>query len=187
MAMYEKTITRKTVYEGVIIDVELQDVELPDGRTSIREIVLHGPAVALVVRRVTDGRFIFIRQFRKALDRIAFEVVAGNCDPGEEPAESARRELQEETGYRAARLVPLGAIFPTIGYCTERIDLFYAEVSGQGETAFDHDEQIETVAVTRPELEERILSGQIQDAKTLAAWLLFEKKEAAGALSAVNG
>lgn len=175
--MYEKTLSRKTVYEGHILNVEVLDVELENGKKSIREIVRHGVAVAIVAQR-PDGRFIFIRQFRKPMERTCFEVVAGNCDPGEEEKTSAVRELKEETGYRAESIELLGPIYPSVGYCTERIDIFFARVASEpGEVAFDDDERIETVILTEDEMDEMIRANQIADAKTLAAWMLYKMKK----------
>lgn len=175
--MYEKTLSRKTVYEGLIISVDVLDVELEDGRKSKREIVQHGVAVA-IIPQLADGRFVFIRQFRKPMERICFEVVAGNCDPGETEAVSAVRELKEETGYDARNLELLGPIFPSVGYCTERIDIFFAEISDeQGSTSFDDDERIETVLLSESEMDELIRSGGVADAKTLAAWMLYKAKK----------
>lgn len=174
--MYEKTILRKTVYEGHILNVDVLEVELEDGRHSIREIVQHGVAVAIIAQ-LPDERFVFIRQFRKAMERVCFEVVAGNCDPGEPELESAKRELQEETGYCADSIEPLGSLHPSVGYCTERIDLFFARVSEQGETDFDADENIETVIVTEAEMDAKIRNDEITDAKTLAAWMFYKVKK----------
>jgi ADP-ribose pyrophosphatase len=179
--MYEKTLSRKTVYEGHIIEVDVLEVELENGRRSIREIVRHGIAVA-IIPKLPDGRFVFIRQFRKAMERICFEVVAGNVDhDGEHEVETAIRELQEETGYLAESMEPLGPIYPSVGYCTERIDVFYCEVTGQGETSFDDDERIETVVLSESEMDEMIRSGEISDSKTLSAWMLYKAKKAGGA------
>jgi len=178
--VYEKTITRKTVYEGLILNVDVLDVELENGKRSKREVVQHGVAVA-IIPRLPDGRFVFIRQFRKAMERICFEVVAGNCDPGEEEAVSAARELQEETGYAAESLELLGPIFPSVGYCTERIDVFYTPVPAEhGKTSFDDDERIETVRVTESEIDDMIRTNRITDAKTLAAWMLYKIHKADG-------
>ena len=171
--MYEKTISRETVFKGRILDVDVLEVELEDGRRSVREIIQHGVAVA-IIPRLPDGRFVFIRQFRKAMERVCFEVVAGNCDPGEPEKDSAVRELQEETGYIADTIELLGPIYPCIGYCTERIDVFFAEVSQQGDTALDEDENIEQVILSEGELDEMIRQGEVSDAKTLAAWMLYK-------------
>jgi len=170
--MYEKTIGSKTVFEGNIMRVEVLDVELPDGRTSTREIVRHGVAVAVIARR-RDGQFVFIRQFRKALDRVVFEVMAGNVDPGEDSETAAVRELKEETGYEPDSIQLLGPIYPSVGYCDERIDVFYADVHEPGETDFDHDEEIETLLLTEEEMNRMIRENEVQDAKTLAAWMLY--------------
>ncbi len=174
--MYEKTISRKTVFQGRILDVDVLEVELEDGRRSVREIVQHGVAVA-IIPQLPNGRFIFIRQFRKAMERVCFEVVAGNCDPGEEPVVSAARELKEETGYEAVSLELLGPIFPSVGYCTERIDIFFAQVAQQGATSFDEDENIETLVLSEDEIDEMIRTNEIADAKTLAAWMLYKAKQ----------
>jgi len=172
--MRETTIGSKTVFEGRIIRVEVLDVALPDGRTTTREIVHHGPAVAAIVRR-SDGRFVFIRQFRKAMERICFEMMAGNCDPGEESKTSAIRELKEETGYKPDSIRFLAPIYPSFGYCDERIDIFYAEVGNEpGKTDFDPDEEIETVLLTEEEMDDLIRKGEVKDAKTLAAWMLYK-------------
>jgi len=175
--MYEKTLSRKTVYRGHILDVDVLEVELENGRKSIREIVQHGIAVA-IIPRLPDGRFVFIRQFRKPMDRICFEVVAGNVDHnGEHEADTAIRELQEETGYIAESMELLGPIYPSVGYCTERIDVFYCEVSGMGETSFDDDERIETVIVSEAEMNAMIRNGEITDSKTLSAWMLYTARK----------
>lgn len=174
--MFEKTISRKTVYEGRIIGVDVLEVELENGQRSVREIVRHGVAVA-IIPRLSDGRFVFIRQFRKAMERICFEVVAGNCDSGEDEAASAIRELREETGCIAESVELLGPVFPSVGYCTERIDVFFAEVAGHGETGFDEDERIETIVLTEAEMDGKIRNNEIADAKTLAAWMLYKAKK----------
>jgi ADP-ribose pyrophosphatase len=171
--MYEKTISKKTVFEGRILSLDVLDVELADGRIGTREIIRHGAAVAVVARR-RDGRFVFIRQFRKAMERICFEVMAGNVDPGEEMEAAAIRELKEETGYVPDSIRFLSSIYPSVGYCTERIDIFCAEVHEPGETDFDPDEQIETVLITEQEMDNLIRSGKVDDAKTLAAWMLYK-------------
>jgi ADP-ribose pyrophosphatase len=171
--MYEKTLRTKTVFEGRILSLDVLDVELAAGRTGTREIIRHGAAVAVIARR-RDGRFVFIRQFRKAMERVCFEVMAGNVDSGEEMEAAAIRELKEETGYVPDSIRFLASIYPSVGYCTERIDIFYAEVHEPGETDFDPDENIETVLVTEQKMDAMIRAGKVDDAKTLAAWALWK-------------
>lgn len=173
--MHEKTIESKTVFDGRILRVEVLDVELPDGRITTREIIRHGVAVAVIARR-RDGQFVFIRQFRKAMERICFEVMAGNVDPGESSEFAASRELQEETGYTPDTLRFLSSIYPCMGYCDERIDVYFAEVHEPGDTDFDHDEQIETLLLSEQEMDERIQKGNVEDSKTLAAWALYKQR-----------
>jgi len=176
MKLYEKTLTKKTLYAGRILSLEVQEVELPDGTRAPRELIRHAPAVGVLARR-PDGEFVFVRQFRKAVERVMLEVVAGICEPGELPAATAARELREETGYTAARLVELGSAFATPGYVDEQFTLFFAELDAvRGATEHDEDERVEAVVLSRAEFERMIRAGEVCDAKTLAAWLLFEKK-----------
>jgi ADP-ribose pyrophosphatase len=176
MKLYEKTLTKKTLYAGRILSLEVQEVELPDGTRAPRELIRHAPAVGVLARR-PDGAFVFVRQFRKAVERVMLEVVAGICEPGEQPVETAARELREETGYTAARLVELGSAFATPGYVDEQFTLFFAELDAVcGATEHDVDERVEAVVLSRAEFERMIRAGEVCDAKTLAAWLLFEKK-----------
>lgn len=171
--MPERTISKKTIFEGRILSLEIHEVELSGGRTGTREIILHGAAVAVVAKR-RDGQFVFIRQFRKAMERMCFEVMAGNVDPGEAAEAAAVRELKEETGYIPDSIRFLSSIYPSMGYCTERLDIFYADVHEPGETDFDHDEDIETVLVTESEMDAMIRAGKVEDSKTLASWALYK-------------
>lgn len=173
--MHEKTISKKTIYKGRILGLEVQEVEIANGKMAFREIIRHRGAVAVLVR-AADGRFALVRQFRKPVELEMLEVVAGNRETGEEAEACARRELQEETGLVAGTIRYLGYIYPSPGYVDERIDLFYAEAAGPaGETHPDEDEHLDVVLLDRNEIEERIRRGEIHDSKTLATWLLFEK------------
>ncbi|MFH0952914.1 MAG: NUDIX hydrolase [Verrucomicrobiota bacterium] len=173
--MHEKTVSRKTVYEGRILDLEVQEVELENGRRAVREIVRHGGAVA-VLARLPDGKFAFVRQFRKPVEKDMLEVVAGNREPAEDPEACARRELMEETGLEAGEVRHLGFIYPSPGYGDERIDIYSAEaVAGSRQANPDEDEHLDVVLLDRDEIVERMRQNEIQDSKTLAAWLLYEK------------
>ena len=167
----------RTVFEGDLIRVEVADVQLEDGTPARREIVRHPGAVA-VVARLPDGRFVFVRQFRKPVEAHLIEVIAGTLDPGEAEETCARREVAEESGCAVRSLRRLGKIFPSPGYVDEGITVFFAEVSEDGPAAEgDHDERIENVFLTRAAFEEDIRGDRAWDAKTLAAWMLYLQSE----------
>lgn len=181
--MNEETISTRTVFHGRIFDVDRVDVRLEDGTTSVRDIVRHSGAVGVVARR-PDGRYILVRQFRKAHERELLEIVAGTLDENEDPRVCAERELEEETGHRALSITALGPILPSPGYVDERIELFYAELSAEASgQKLDDDERVVTVALTAEEIEERIASGALRDAKSIAAWFLHLRLVKAGAPS----
>ena len=169
--MHERTVKSKRIFSGRLLTLEVLDVELEDGRRSVREIIRHPGAVAALVRRA-DGKFALIRQFRKPIEQEYVEIVAGGLKKGERPAACARREIGEETGYGVRRLRSLGPILSSPGFSDEVIHLFYADLSTRlANRSLDDDEHVEVVALTRSQIERMIASGRITDAKTLAAWL----------------
>lgn len=177
--MNEKTTSVRKKFEGRLLSVEEVVVRLDGGRTSTREIVRH-PGAALVMARTADQRFLFVRQYRKPVEMVMLEVVAGTLEAGESPALCARRELREETGYEAETLRHLGRIYPAPGYSDEMIEVFLADLKeNRGVAEPDHDEQLETVSMSRADIERLIASGEIQDAKTLAAWQIYLSREEA--------
>jgi ADP-ribose pyrophosphatase len=172
----EKTLGAREMFRGRIFRVESLDVELANGRRSAREIVRHPGAVVILGER-PDGRFVLVRQFRKAVEAELLEVVAGTLDPGESPEAAARRELKEETGYDAASIRKLGVIIAAPGYCDERLHVYHALLSPQSsDAAPDPDESLDAVCVTAGDIEERIARGEVEDAKTLAAWMLYRSR-----------
>ena len=108
----EKTLATERKYTGKIISVDLLDIELPDGRKAKREVIRHGNAVAILARR-PDGKFVFVKQYRKAAEEALVEVIAGGLEPGEDPVEGAKRETAEETGYEVTRIKFLTTIICT--------------------------------------------------------------------------
>jgi ADP-ribose pyrophosphatase len=174
--MKEKTLKTSTVFSGKLLKVEVLDVELESGVKSRREIVRHPGAVAVLAER-PDGKFVFVRQYRKPIEQELLEMVAGTLDFGENPDACARRELKEETGYDAAELKKLGVIALAPGYSDERLHLYYAKlVPARGTEDPDEDEHLEVVCLTAAEFERLIRKGEIEDSKTLAAWLLHTRK-----------
>lgn len=170
----EKTLATERKYAGRIISVDLIDIELPDGRRAKREVVRHGNAVAVLARR-TDGKFVFVRQYRKAAEAALIEVVAGCLEPGEDPAEGARRETAEETGYEVTDLKFLTTIVCTPGYCEERIHLYFAELAETPHAQdLDPDENVHPLVLSEDEVEDGIRNGTIFDSKTLSVWLCWK-------------
>ncbi|GEN33455.1 NUDIX hydrolase [Aneurinibacillus danicus] len=171
--MIEKTITSKSIYDGKIIKVKVDDVELPNGKTAKREIVTHPGAVA-VMAITEDDRMIMVRQFRKPLERMLVEIPAGKLEPGEEPEVCAGRELQEETGYTYTSLHHQASFYTSPGFADEIVHLYRAEGVVPGKARPDEDEFVELLHVTKEEARDLIASGDIRDAKTILAVYAWE-------------
>ena len=170
----EKTLATERKYTGKIISVDLLDIELPDGRKAKREVIRHGNAVAILAKR-PDGKFVFVKQYRKAAEEALIEVIAGGLEKGEDPIEGARRETAEETGYDVTNIKFLTTIICTPGYCEERIHIYYAELSeAQHAQIQDPDENVYPVVLSEAEVEDGIRNGTIFDAKTLSAWVAYK-------------
>lgn len=171
---YEKTLACERKYTGRIINVDLIDIELPDGRKTKREVVRHGAAVGILARR-PDGKFVFVKQYRKAAEEALVEVIAGGLEPGEDPIEGAKRETAEETGYEVTSIKFLTTIICTPGYCEERIHLYFADLSAEAHAQDqDPDENVHPVVLAEAEVEEAIRKGEIFDSKTLSAWTCYK-------------
>jgi ADP-ribose pyrophosphatase len=173
MVVEEKTISSEMIYEGRILNLRKDKVLVKDGKTSYREIVEHNGGVALAA--VTpEGKMVMVRQYRKAAEKAVLEVPAGKIEKGEDNRLTAERELKEETGYSAGRIEHITSFYSSIGYSTEVIYLYYATDLTPGETEFDDNEAIEILEYDIPELKRMVLSGEIEDSKTIAAILLVE-------------
>lgn len=176
MNLTEKTLGVKRVFEGRALTIDVVDIELPDGRRSTREIVRHRGAAVILGRR-PDGTFILIRQYRCAVGRVLLEAVAGGMEEGETPEETARREMEEETGYSVTALESLGEIVPCPGYSEERLHLFFANLTQEPRAQRpDFDENLEPVEMTAEEIDAALDSGELVDGKSIAIWLMWRRK-----------
>ncbi len=137
--MEEKTIEREVIYEGKIFNVEKHVVSLPNGGTSVRELVYHNGAVAVLVVD-EDDRIVLVEQYRKAFESMSLEIPAGKLEVGEEPLASAKRELEEETGYTAETLEKIFSFYGAPGFCSERVDVYVAHGLTAGPMNLDEDE-----------------------------------------------
>lgn len=171
----EETLDSRVAFSGRALTLEVLSIDIGEGRRSLREIIRHPGAVVVIAER-SDGMFVFVKQYRKAIEAMLLEAVAGTLEPDEDPLDCAVRELQEESGYIAESMVSLGKIVPAPGYSSEILYIFYARLGAQaGSVSPDEDERIEVVHLTRAEVEHAIDQGELWDSKTLAAWLLYAR------------
>lgn len=167
----EKTLSSEDIFNGKILHVLKDSVELPNGDTAARERIAHVGAVC-IVPVTKDGKVYVERQYRYPLDRVITEIPAGKLDGDEEdPLEGAKRELREETGLTADKWTDMGLFFPAAAYCAEVITMFLAEDLHEGEQELDEDEFLDVKAVPLKELLDDIMAGKVPDAKTQAAVL----------------
>ncbi|AKL85040.1 NUDIX hydrolase [Bacillus atrophaeus] len=175
----EKTIEKEKLFSGKVIDLYVEDVELPNGKTSKREIVKHPGAVAVLA--VTDSnKIILVNQYRKPLERTIVEIPAGKLEKGEEPEYTALRELEEETGYTAKKLTKITAFYTSPGFADEIVHLFLAEDLSvlEEKRELDEDEFVEVMEVTLEDALKLVETREVYDAKTAYAIQYLQLKEA---------
>jgi len=161
----EKWITKEEIHKGKIFSLWGGKVSLDNGNTAIREYVLHPGGVAIVP--VIDDNVILIRQFRIAIQRELIELPAGRLEPNEEPASCARRELEEEVGYRANELIPLASYFSSVGFTDERMHIFLARELEKTNLQLEADERIRAVVMPIGTIKEKLDAREFEDAKTI--------------------
>ena len=174
-SLQEESLRREQLVDGQLLKVYRDDVRLPDGNTSVREWIDH-PGASAVVPLFDDGTTLLVKQFRFPAGRVFLEVPAGKLDEhGEDPEEVARRELEEETGWRAGRLYSLGAWYPCIGYSNEQIHFFLAEDLTEGDRSLSEGEFLEVVRLPFEEAVARAKAGELHDLKTVWALLAADR------------
>ncbi|WP_397376218.1 NUDIX hydrolase [Paenibacillus sp. sptzw28] len=163
----EKTVKTQPVFEGKIISLQVDTVQLPGGGTATREIVRHPGAAAVLA--LIDGNMLVVEQYRKPMEKFQIEIPAGKLDAGEDPMSAAARELEEETGYRAGKLRPISAFYTSPGFADEKLYLYMAEDLERGESRPDEDEFLEVQAISFEQAQQYIREERISDAKTILA------------------
>ncbi|MEM6645585.1 MAG: NUDIX hydrolase [Bacteroidota bacterium] len=162
----ETRIDRKELVDGYLLHAYRDRVQLPDGGTSVREWIDH-PGASAVIPLLPDGDTLLVRQFRYPPQRTFLELPAGKLDfPEEDPADVARRELKEETGWTAETVIPLGPLYPCIGYSNEVIHYFIAEGLTAGEQELSEAEFIEVVRMPLRDAVAMVYQGDMLDMKT---------------------
>ncbi len=169
----ERPLTEDVAWTGRIFNVNRLQVELPDGRRALRDVVRHPGAVAIVAL-TEEGRICLVRQYRTALGRVTVEIPAGKLSAGEDPLECANRELLEETGMVAEKMAFLTTIASSDGFCDELIHIYMATGLTFAKSSPDDDEFINVDLVEVSELVDAVLDGRIEDAKTVVGALLCD-------------
>lgn len=170
-ALHEKILSEESAWKGRILDVSNIEVELPNGHRAGRDVVRH-PGASAVVALTKTGKILLVRQYRTAIDRVTVEIPAGKLDSkGEDPLECAKRELLEETGFRAGKIRKLTQIVTTCGFCDEMIHIYLATDLEFDAPNPDDDEFINVDIVPLGEAIDAVLDGKIEDAKTIVGIL----------------
>ena len=171
----EIKVESEMVFDGKLLHVRRDTVRLPDGNLATREYIVH-PGAVLIVPVLPDGRLVVERQYRYPLGCVLIEFPAGKLDPGETPLATGQRELREEAGYTAARWQPLGRVHSVVSYSTEAIEFFVAEGLTHVGAALDDGEFLEIAALSVEAMLAALDRGEITDAKTVAALLLYVRR-----------
>ena len=169
MNLTEQLLSRREIYHGRIIDVQVDTVSLPNGNTSTREVVRHPGGVGILALDGDD--VLLVRQYRYAFSRVLTEIPAGKREPGEEPSVTARRELKEEIGAEAEKWTELGALIASPGCYGETLYLYLAQELTFGATHPDEDEFLDVLRMPFDQAVEQCMRGELTDAKTVAALL----------------
>ncbi len=168
----EKELSTQQVYHGSAVNLRLDTVEKPNGKKATREVVEHSDCVAVIVLDDQDN-VLLERQFRYPVGKSLLEIPAGGIDPGEEPIDCVRRELQEEIGYLPKKIAKLGGFYSIPGYGTEYLYCYMATDLVPSRLMAEDTQSIELVRVPQNQIPKLIASGEICDAKSIAALLTF--------------
>jgi ADP-ribose pyrophosphatase len=174
----EKTIKSEQIFTGKIIKLQVDDVSLPNGETSTREIIKHPGAVA-VIPITKDNKIVLVEQYRKPLEKSLVEIPAGKLEEGEDPETAAIRELEEETGYTTKALSFVTSFYTSPGFADEIITIYITDTIEKlsKQVAGDEDEFVEIIELTLDEAKQYVEDGRIQDAKTNYAILYLHALE----------
>ncbi len=167
MEYVEKTVEKKYIYQGKILNLRKDDALLPDGTPCVREIVEHGGGACVLY--VTQGNVLFVRQYRYAYGESVREIPAGKLEQGEDPALAAARELEEEAGLQAESLELVYVVYPTPGYTNEKIYIYEAKNARPVAAHLDEGEFLEVEYIPLDEVKRMLKNGEIRDGKTIIA------------------
>lgn len=173
--LYEAVLETETLYKGRVLELEKKRVRLPDGKESIREIIVHHGGAAILA--LTDDQdIILVRQYRLASAQVLTEIPAGKLEKDEDPFVCAQRELEEETGFSAEHWEVLGRMYPSPGYTSECLYLYLARNLKPGKAHLDPGEFLDSFRLPFKEAVRQVVEGKIIDAKTCLAIMLANEK-----------
>jgi len=172
--LIETELSSEHVFDGMLLKVRRDQVRTPSGGAAVREWIAH-PGAVVVIAQLDNGKLLFERQFRYPLRRIFIELPAGKIDSSEHALDTARRELREETGYKARNWRHIGTMHPCIGYSDERIEIFFAHGLSFVGSGLDDEEFLEVLEMSLADALLAVRDGEITDAKTITALLWAEK------------
>lgn len=167
MILDEKTLKENVIFEGRIFTVRRDEVQLPNGHTSIREVAYHNGGVC-VAPLTEDNELIMVKQFRYPYKEVILELPAGKLEKGEDAYAAGMRELEEETGFVTDKMISLGRFYPTPGYCSETIYLYYADNLEYKKQKLDEDEFLNVEKIKLEDAVRMVMSGEITDGKSQA-------------------
>jgi ADP-ribose pyrophosphatase len=168
----EEVLSSRVIFEGRVVKLRVDTVRTVDGRKSTREVVEHAPCVAVVAVDDEDN-VLLVRQYREALGKELLEIPAGGIDEGESPEAAVLREMQEETGYRPGKMVRLGGVYTTPGFCNEYLHLYLATNLTPARLYAEDTAGIEVVPVPLADIPALVASGKIEDSKSVAGLLYY--------------
>lgn len=171
MAHFEKKVKGHVLYSGKVVRLNVDEIELEDGTPAMREFVRHSGGSTVIAE--TEEGILFVEQFRYPYGKVVLELPAGKREGEEDPMLTARRELEEETGYFAQNLTYIGEVYPTPGYSDERIFIYVADCLEKRTAHTDEDEFLSVRAIKADEAARMVASGEIKDAKTQIAILKY--------------
>ena len=178
-SLEEKTLSTRQIFNGKVISLQVDEVELPNGKKAKRELIKHPGAVAIIA--ITDeNKLVLVEQYRKALQRTIVEIPAGKLEKGEEPLECAKRELEEETGYECKSIELVASFYTSPGFADEIVHVYVATglTKKENALALDEDEFVNLLEWSLEEAQNGIEAKQIYDAKTVFALQYLQLQEA---------
>lgn len=170
MELYEKTLSSKEIFKGRVIHVTLDEIELPNGHKSTREVVNHPGGVCIAALNDKDELY-FVRQYRYPYHEVILELPAGKLEKDSTPLENGIRELKEEVGAIGKDYKFLGELYPSTGYCSEIIYLYFCRIDSMGNCCPDEDEFLNVEAIHIDKAVQMVLNNEIKDSKTQTAVL----------------